>query len=773
MGIPLEKCKSGEVLFSAEFIPLAMVQQQKGVEPIIAAEQINETVPEVDFHTKEKRKEKAPEDKTSEVAIVQQQKVVEKLIAAETIKESSQEVKLVPKEKNKEKATQEKTLEPVVETKPVCVSPPQKTLEAGQVVITVYKARDIEQKGMFGKADPYVKMTLGNQEAKSATVKNNYNPEWNFKATFDVNQNTTEYINISVFDDDFGKDDSLGSTLLDISKVQEHKQLLNQWIPLEKCKSGEVLLSAEFIPQGMIQQQSKVETLIISVPIKEPVQEADVEAEEVKNEMLSQEKTPELVVETPDPIKETIHEAGNKTKENAPEVKTCEHTKDIAEDLILEPMELKKEVVSQGKTQERVVQNKETICKVDLKPNEKTKDKVPQGKTLEPVVETSPPQKPLEAGQIIITVYRAKDIEKKGMLGKADPYVKLTLGKQKAKSGTVKNNHNPDWNFKAIFYVDQNSSEGINIEVFDDDFGKDDSLGNTLLDICKVQEHQKLLNQWIPLEKCKSGAVLISAEFIPLEKIQKQKEVEPTIAAESKNENIQEVDTEEIKDKVPPEIAIKQQKDVEPIIEADKIQKTLQEVDLEPNEKTKQKPQQQKTPEPVVEKKTVPVSTLKKTLEAGQVVITIYKARDIEKKGMFGKADPYVKLTLGEQKAKSATVKNNHNPEWNFKATFDVDHNTAEGIDIAVFDDDFGKDESLGSTFLDLSKVHEHQQLLNQWTPLEKCKSGEVLLSAEFIPLIMVKQQKEVEPLIAAEPIKETKPLFAAGSIKETVPECD
>merc|ERR1739838_745541 len=173
-----------------------------GVEPIIAAEQINETVQEVDFETKEKIKEKAPEDKTSEVAVVQQQKEVEKLIVAETIKESEQEVKLVPKETNKEKATQEKTLKPVVETKPVSVSLPQKILEAGQVVITVYKARDIEKKGMFGKADPYVKMTLGKQKAKSATVKNNHNPEWNFKSTFDVDQNTSEGVNIAVFDDD-------------------------------------------------------------------------------------------------------------------------------------------------------------------------------------------------------------------------------------------------------------------------------------------------------------------------------------------------------------------------------------------------------------------------------------------------------------------------------------------------------------------------------------------------------------------------------------------
>ena len=45
---------------------------------------------------------------------------------------------------------------------------------------------------------------------------------------------------------------------------------------------------------------------------------------------------------------------------------------------------------------------------------------------------------------------------------------------------------------------------------------------------------------------------------------------------------------------------------------------------------------------------------------------------------MFGKADPYVKIMLDAQKAKSTTVKDNHNPEWNFTSIFDVDKNTTE-----------------------------------------------------------------------------------------------
>merc|ERR1712105_543409 len=102
--------------------------------------------------------------------------------------------------------------------------------------------------------------------------------------------------------------------------------------------------------------------------------------------------------------------------------------------------------------------------------------------------------------------------------------------------------------------------------------------------------------------------------------------------------------------------------------------------------------------------------------------------------------------TYGKQKAKSKTVKNNHNPEWNVEATFDIDENSAEGVNIAVFDDDFGKDDSLGFKTMDITVIQEKQKLLNQWIPLENCKSGEVLLSAEFIPLASI-QQGETKPV--------------------------
>ena len=137
---------------------------------------------------------------------------------------------------------------------------------------------------MLGNADPYVKLTLGKQKAISATVKNNHNPEWNFESRFDVDQNTTENICIMVFDEDLGKDDSLGNASLILSLIQKQKRLLNQWIPLENCKSGEILLSAEFIPSSLTEHQKEPKQGIVTDKIKEAVQEIDVEESKIQEE---------------------------------------------------------------------------------------------------------------------------------------------------------------------------------------------------------------------------------------------------------------------------------------------------------------------------------------------------------------------------------------------------------------------------------------------------------------------------------------------------------
>ena len=118
----------------------------------------------------------------------------------------------------------------------------------------------------------------------------------------------------------------------------------------------------------------------------------------------------------------------------------------------------------------------------------------------------------IQSGSILLTLHRARHLEGEGKLGKADPYAVLTFGKDKFKTKTVKNNHNPEWNHNIKFDVDDETPEEVTLEVFDEDIGKDDALGKATICLREIINHKKVVNQWIELEDVKTGDVLFSAE---------------------------------------------------------------------------------------------------------------------------------------------------------------------------------------------------------------------------------------------------------------------
>ena len=115
------------------------------------------------------------------------------------------------------------------------------------------------------------------------------------------------------------------------------------------------------------------------------------------------------------------------------------------------------------------------------------------------------------------------------------------------------------------------------------------------------------------------------------------------------------------------------------------------------------------------------------------MTVHIHEARKLEKKGMFGKADPYVLITLGQAKTKTKTISNNQNPSWNFVAKIGVD-NPAETdkMLLEIFDDDIGKDDALGVVSINIIDIYRGSPIIKQWYPLEKCKSGDICVSLSF-----------------------------------------
>merc|ERR1712226_392923 len=115
--------------------------------------------------------------------------------------------------------------------------------------MTIHKAKNLVKSDMFGKSDPYVILNVGKENFRTSTINNNLNPEWNYDMKFETNNETPDELTLEVFDNDVGRrDDALGMATLNLREIVNNKKLVNKWIPLEKCKSGEVLYSAEFVP---------------------------------------------------------------------------------------------------------------------------------------------------------------------------------------------------------------------------------------------------------------------------------------------------------------------------------------------------------------------------------------------------------------------------------------------------------------------------------------------------------------------------------------------
>merc|ERR1711962_1418971 len=115
-----------------------------------------------------------------------------------------------------------------------------------KIKMTVLRGRNLE-KQTFGKPDPYVVLSYGEQVEKTKVVKGNLNPEWSLEKIFTVTKNSPKEILLEVYDKDkVTKDDFMGRTSIIISDIPKLSQ--GSWIPLKDCKNGEIFLSGEIIP---------------------------------------------------------------------------------------------------------------------------------------------------------------------------------------------------------------------------------------------------------------------------------------------------------------------------------------------------------------------------------------------------------------------------------------------------------------------------------------------------------------------------------------------
>lgn len=93
--------------------------------------------------------------------------------------------------------------------------------------------------------------SVGSQFYRTKTIDNDLNPVWNEYFEFVVDQANGQKLRIELFDyDKMGSDEELGTLAIDLINIKE-KRDLDDWLPLDSCKHGDIHIQVLFISKIM------------------------------------------------------------------------------------------------------------------------------------------------------------------------------------------------------------------------------------------------------------------------------------------------------------------------------------------------------------------------------------------------------------------------------------------------------------------------------------------------------------------------------------------
>merc|ERR1712106_1246824 len=122
-------------------------------------------------------------------------------------------------------------------------------IKPGFLKVIIFKAAELLNKDMIGKSDPFLKMKFRDQELKSRKVRNSLEPEWNFSANLIISSsNENSDIVLEVYDDDFGKENFIGSYTFSLKQAINDTDKEAVWYDLVGCKTGKVSFSTFYSP---------------------------------------------------------------------------------------------------------------------------------------------------------------------------------------------------------------------------------------------------------------------------------------------------------------------------------------------------------------------------------------------------------------------------------------------------------------------------------------------------------------------------------------------
>ncbi|XP_050422686.1 extended synaptotagmin-3 isoform X2 [Adelges cooleyi] len=121
----------------------------------------------------------------------------------------------------------------------------------GVLRVHIVQAKNLVAKDMSligkGKSDPYVVITLGAQQYRTRTVKNELNPKWDYWCEFVSFSPRGQLLKLKLFDEDeVMKHSNLGKASLQVCSAAIHGEV-DKWINLEDTKHGMVHVRLQWL----------------------------------------------------------------------------------------------------------------------------------------------------------------------------------------------------------------------------------------------------------------------------------------------------------------------------------------------------------------------------------------------------------------------------------------------------------------------------------------------------------------------------------------------
>ena len=571
----------------------------------------------------------------------------------------------------------------------------QEVKQGGTLQLIVHCGKNLANKDVFGKSDPYVVVEYDRHKFRSKTVKNDLNPKFEFAVDLQVDKNSSDEIYINLFDEDIGKDDALGFAVLNVEELIR-QNADTKVVELLNVKSGELYISSVFHQKEI--DSEKEEPKSYQEALKEPQNpKAYKEANELlepktvgEAQSLKEIQKPEIAEKLKD-TKKLDERIMMEEFQNIEEVRQFEKSKKLKEVWELE-------IDQQLQEAHKLDESKEIENKLKFEENFEF-DKAQNLQNTQVLLERKKQTEKehvrniKQDGVLQLNIHNGKNLANKDSFDKSDPYVVVEYGSKKYRSKTVKNNLNPIFEFVVSFIIDKNSSDEIYINVFDEDIGKDDALGFAVLNVGDLIRQNADITV-VELMNVKSGELYISSSFSPNETVSVQELTVVNTSEETSFRKIQETDE---------------------LVTIRDIVKDQAYIEVE-----KQKPVDIESKSSSIDNKkrdtiSLHIHCIKKLLLENPVPLNIF-----------------VTVSLDSEVKKSFKSIYNETIVFDFKCHFGVDGGSGETLIIKIFADDRDEDsQCLGKCILSIDEVKD-KCILETWMPLSNTKSGDIQLSVQY-----------------------------------------